>query len=88
MQVRYEVRDSLGMGKGVFTLQDIPKGTLVWKRTDGENAIARNEKASKEYCKTSDEEVRNRFLDVAYGDGNYLVFTWDDSQYFNHNDNK
>ena len=84
MQVLYEVKDSVHEGKGVFAQQKIKKGTLVWKRILGINAKIYTKESSFKHCATISETERNRFLDVAYGDGNDLVFTWDDSQYFNH----
>ena len=84
MQVLYEVKDSVREGKGVFAKQRIKSGTLVWKRIVGINSKIYSKDLSFKHCEMSNEDERNRFLDVAYGDGNDLVFTWDDSQYFNH----
>merc|ERR1711973_903439 len=40
-QVNYEVRNT-SLGKGVFVLEDVKQGTLVWRYRKGENVICFN----------------------------------------------
>jgi hypothetical protein len=37
MQVAYAVQDAGPFGKGLFALEDIPKGTLLWKFEEGKS---------------------------------------------------
>ena len=38
MQISYERKDAgMGIGDGLFTLENTPSGTLVWKFMAGEN---------------------------------------------------
>ena len=55
MQVPHEVRESPGRGRGIFATQDIKRGELVWKWSEGESV---------KLWRTEDE-VRAHFASLA-----------------------
>lgn len=90
MQVRYEIRESIDRGKGVFTLEKIAKGTCVWKFIEEVNVNIYNESELREHFGSISDEERDRIIDIAFADYGCKAYSvmvpLDDSQFFNHSD--
>lgn len=97
MQVPYEVRDSVGRGKGLFATNDIATGTLVWDFHKA-NISVYSEAEAKTVCEAlaSEQTLDSATQLVTYAywslhnpdgraDGLFLVdVTKDDGRFFNH----
>ena len=85
MQVSFELKKSeVADGLGIFVLEDVKKGQLVWKNTPGVNSETYDEKGTILYLKTHHIDDSRRFLEVDYGDGDDVVFALDEGAYVNH----
>lgn len=87
MQISYAVRRSTlkGAGKGLFALQNIPKGTMVWKWFDENHRFHDNKE---ELLETLDKfETRQEkfdYLVYCYGYNGRVVHEYDDGHFYNH----
>ena len=56
-QVKYKVKNSPGMGKGLFADQNIKKGEMLWKHMRGKNVRAfKGQKQVANFLKTLDSD--------------------------------
>merc|ERR1712192_14573 len=86
-QVRYEVRET-SIGKGLFLLEPVAKGALIWRYREGENILCfRNEAETRKHLDSMASDAdRKDFLEHAYHDGGALNFILDDGGLWNHSD--
>jgi hypothetical protein len=87
MNINYEIRETDEFGKGIFALEDIPIGTLIWTYQLNKNVFEYNEEQSKSYLSTlPDLSSQQSFLNFSFGKGEVLCLITDDGQYMNHAD--
>lgn len=85
--VSYEIRESPIAGKGIFTTEFIPKGTLIWKYCPDVNVRTfEGEEQVTEYLVTMCPEERRFFVHHMYVDGGLAIEILDDANYWNHSD--
>ena len=86
MQIPYELKDAgMGIGDGLFSLENLPSGTIVWKFTAGVNVNIYNGEEAAEYLeKFKDIRDAQRWLDLTYGFKGNLCEITDDGKYMNH----
>jgi len=84
MQIAYEIKEFADYGKGIYALEDIPKGTCIWKYKKNINVIEYDMNASIKYLSKLDFQDAQHFLDMSYGRNNVLCSILDDGQYMNH----
>ena len=86
MNINYEIRET-AFGKGIFVLEDVPKGTCIWTYKINENVTEYNEQQSIDYLQNLPTlRAQQRFLDSSFGRGDVLCLIIDDGQYVNHSD--
>ena len=84
--VDYEVKESPGMGLGLFTKEFIPKNKLIWKYAPGCNVRCFNAEETKEYINTLNKEDREFWLSHVYLDNDCVNEILDDAKYWNHSE--
>jgi len=86
--VNYEVRNT-SLGKGVFVLEDVKQGTLVWRYRKGENVICFNgeDETLAHMEKLGSFGEKQYFLEHSYYDNGVLTNILDDGKMVNHSDN-
>jgi len=86
MQIAYEKKDSgLGIGFGLFALESVPSGTLVWKYSAGVNvAVYDGPAAAARLAQFSSLKDAQNWLDLTYGLHGKLHEISDDGKYMNH----
>jgi len=86
-QVKYEVRET-PLGKGVFVLEPVKQGSLIWRYKKDENVICfRGEEETLAHLeKLSSYEDRRYFLEHSYNDGGMLNHILDDGKLVNHSE--
>merc|ERR1719167_1573636 len=86
-QVAYEVR-STSLGKGVFVLEEVKQGSLIWRYKKGENVICFNgEEETLAHMETlTSYEERRYFVEHSYHDNGVLNHILDDGKLVNHSD--
>jgi hypothetical protein len=85
MNIEYAVHDT-PIGKGLFTLQLITKGTLIWTFLQNTNVEVFDEKACTKHLASLPLAEAQTFLDTSYGLGDNLCLILDDGKYMNHSD--
>lgn len=85
MNINYEIRETTDVGKGIFTLEDIPQGTCIWTYKLNSNVFEYNEEESETYLKSLPNlSAKQSFLNYSFGKGELLCLINDDGQYMNH----
>merc|ERR1712192_94824 len=84
-QVRYEVRDT-SIGKGLFLLEPVAKGALIWRHREGENILCfRNEAETRKHLDSMASDAdRLDFLEHCFHDGGVLNSILDEGKLVNH----
>lgn len=84
MQIAYAVRDAEFEGKGLFSMENILQGTLIWRFRVGDNVTEYDEPAATKHLETLTMPEARDFLDLTYGIGDKLCFIRDDGRFMNH----
>ena len=80
-QVRYEVRDT-DFGLGLFVMEPVDKGTLVWRQMRGVNSLGlTGEQETRLYLAGLTPEGRKEFLEFAWHGNGTLNLDLDDGRY-------
>jgi len=92
MQIRYQICESTGRGKGLFAAEFIPKGTIVWKHYDEDHRVYKDsislEKDLDRYCGNNISAIQS-YMSHVYCNGNAVMYyELDDGKYFNHDREK
>jgi len=84
-QVRYEVRET-SIGKGLFLLEPVAKGALIWRYREGENILCfRNEAETRKHLDSMASDAdRLDFLEHCFHDGGVLNSILDEGKLVNH----
>merc|ERR1711934_409960 len=82
-------RRETSIGKGLFLLEPVAKGALIWRYREGENILCfRNEAETRKHLDSMASDAdRKDFLSHAYHDGGALNLILDDGGLWNHSDN-
>merc|ERR1712083_606075 len=86
-QVKHEVRKT-SLGRGVFVLEPVKQGSLIWRYRKDENVICfrGKEETLAHLEKLSSYEDRRYFLEHSYHDGGLLNHILDDGKLVNHSE--
>merc|ERR1712130_893866 len=84
-QVRYEVRET-SIGKGLFLLEPVAKGALIWRYREGENILCfLNEAETRKHLDSMPSDAdRLDFLEHCFHDGGVLNSILDEGKLVNH----
>merc|ERR1712198_489333 len=84
-QVKYEVRNT-SLGKGVFVLEPVKQGTLIWRYKKGENVLCLKgkEETLAHLENLPSYEDRRYFVQHSYHDRGLLNHILDDGKLVNH----
>ena len=83
--VKYEVKETK-LGLGLFVMEPVAKGTLLWSYKKGENILSlQGEEETRQHLATLQTDVARRdWLEHAYHDGGTLNYILDDGGLWNH----
>jgi hypothetical protein len=87
MEIKYEIKDSATLGKGIYACEDVAAGVRIWTYKLNENVLEYSERQLKAHLlKLPSLEEKQDFLDRSFGIGNIICLITDDGQYMNHAD--
>jgi hypothetical protein len=87
MEIKYEIRESNDVGKGIYALEDVAADACVWSYKLNANVLEYTERQLKTHLLNLPSlEEKQEFLDRSFGKGNVICLITDDGQYMNHSD--
>ena len=80
----YEIRDSPIAGRGVFALQNIPRGALVWEYVVGQSVLEHDEASLRKRLRPMTAQQRIDLLEHVYEWEGKAIEILDDAKVWNH----
>ena len=85
--IEYEIKDSVGKGRGIFSKQFIPVNTLIWKYSPGHNVRQfKNESEVRLHLSTLSFDEQQFWMSHVYMDGGFVNEILDDGKMWNHSE--
>ena len=83
-RVPYEIRESPIAGRGVFALQNIPRGALVWEYVVGQSVLEHDEASLRKRLRPMTAQHRIDLLEHVYEWEGKAIEILDDAKVWNH----